>query len=415
MSIVINPQLAQAPRTSIAETRQDRIAIVCQLPFTDIDHPKMEVEAILDHGFAIDAIDVSRVLYPGRPCPAREYAPPAGVAVCEIASNRDLNGILPALEKASLVVCNVSSGHITPRNLGVMRIISKAQTPYVLISRGAIPIIDPVVGRRTFSQRVRQIDIANSVLNRIPLNLLGVRPADYVVWGGDASRIPLRLVSERTRQIWSFSENYQTYQAEMAAQPIVPEKNTAVYLDQYFGFHPDTAVRGKRFSLTPDLIYPRLRWLFDRIETQLGLEVVIAAHPRADYSDKPGIYGERRIVTGKTVELVRESRLVICAYSTAASFAVLFEKPLMVVSAPEISNIRALPAAPEALARSVGTVVLDLSQPDSIDLSKAMNWDSRQYKRYVERYIVSAKSERKGIADIFADLCDKRSSVSVGG
>ena len=415
MSVVMNTQSVQAPRMPIAGARHDRIAIVCQLPFTNVDHPKMEVEAILDHGFAIDVIDVSRVLYPGRPSPARGYAPPAGVTVHEIASKRDLASITPVLERASLVVCNVSSGHISRQNLGVMRLISRVRTPYVLISRGTIPIVDPAVARRTLSQRVRQIDIANSILNRIPLNLLGARPADYVIWGSDACRIPLRLVASRTREIWSFSENFKAYQTECAIRPIAPNKAIAVYLDQYFGFHPDAAVRGKRSSLTPDLIYPRLRWLFDRIETQLGLEVVIAAHPRAYYSDKPGIYGERRIVTGKTVELVRESRLVICAYSTAASLAVLFEKPLMVVSVPEISNIRALPAAPEALARAVGTVVLDLSQPDSIDLSKAVNWDLRQYKRYIERYIVSAKSERKGIADIFADLCDKRSSVSAGG
>jgi len=68
------------------------------------------------------------------------------------------------------------------------------------------------------------------------------------------------------------------------------------------------------------------------MEEKLGLNVVIAAHPRSHYEKLPDFLHGRKVIRGKTVELVKDSKLVILHCSTAINFPVLYKKPMIFVT-----------------------------------------------------------------------------------
>ena len=111
---------------------------------------------------------------------------------------------------------------------------------------------------------------------------------------------------------------------------IIPEINYAVYLDNYFPYHPDIIKNNPNIIIDTKVHYDELNALFCEIETKFNLKVIIAAHPKADYKDNE--FQGRVIVKYKTQELVRNASLVLLHSSNAIAFAITYEKPFMFIS-----------------------------------------------------------------------------------
>lgn len=103
----------------------------------------------------------------------------------------------------------------------------------------------------------------------------------------------------------------------------------AVFLDEFFPFHPDlehmlgiksTAKDGEEYL-------EQLNRFFAYVESSTGLEVVIAAHPKSNYG--AAAFLGRKIFIFKTRELVYDADLVLAQGSSSINFAVLFRKPIV--------------------------------------------------------------------------------------
>jgi hypothetical protein len=391
--------------------REDRrVALVVQQPFRQNDFPKFEIDALLKAGIQIDVYDLSPLMFPDRWAQSARISYPSGINYQAILSAAELKSLRGLLDRALLTICGTTTGHLSPGNLAVMREVSKSRTPYMIIYRNAIPNIDRVYARPGVALRWQRLNIRNSMINRLPLSVLGVRSADFVVRGGDASRIPMRLINAGTEEIWSFSESQQECRTDLDECPEIAETHTAVYLDQNFGYHPDPLEHPGQKPVDPGQVYPMLRRWFDRIEKETGLRVVIAGHPRANYDAFPDIFGAREITFGKTVRLVRQSSLVICHYSTAVNQAVWFKKPVNIIQLPELSKMVDMADAPNSLAKAIGKPVMDIRDPDAVDISNVMDINQEKYKKFMARYIVSSKSHGLGIAEIVARICEAQSA-----
>ena len=77
---------------------------------------------------------------------------------------------------------------------------------------------------------------------------------------------------------------------------------------------------------------------FKLIEDQLGLEVIIAAHPRSNYENHPDYFKGRKCIRGQLVKLARECKLILAHDSTALSFASLLYKPVVFVTSSELNS-----------------------------------------------------------------------------
>lgn len=173
---------------------------------------------------------------------------------------------------------------------------------------------------------------------------LGGAPApDWLITAGKArdTWFPMYPLSPKTEVILSVSNDIwlakQLQRDAGKSPPTAPAgKPYAVFVHSPFIEHTDYIMEGWDIMATPERYYPALRRLFDKVEKDLGLEVIIAGHPRCDYAERDPRFGGRRTLTGQTPSLVRDAGLVILHQSTAVSFACYFRRPILFITTDEL-------------------------------------------------------------------------------
>lgn len=119
-------------------------------------------------------------------------------------------------------------------------------------------------------------------------------------------------------------DDFYTFKNIQLKQRIV-ENEYIVFLDGYLPHHIDFKVHNIE-TLNASSYYKKLNSFFDSLEQKYGLTVVIAAHPKSAYTTE---YNNRLVIKDKTSELIRDCTFVLNHYSSAITFAVLFNKPIM--------------------------------------------------------------------------------------
>ncbi|MFC1621717.1 hypothetical protein ACFL2G_05400 [Candidatus Omnitrophota bacterium] len=144
------------------------------------------------------------------------------------------------------------------------------------------------------------------------------------------------------------------------------------------------------------------------IEKETGFKVVIAAHPRSNYEERPDYFKGRECIRGKTIDLIRESKLVLCHCSTASNFTNLFYKPAVFMTCSELNKIhRHKNYYVKEFAKWFG------KEPVSIDEASGINWDKEltvkrdHYDNYRNAYIKTENSEELPFAQIVANRLKK--------
>ncbi len=130
---------------------------------------------------------------------------------------------------------------------------------------------------------------------------------------------------------------FDVYTNQSVKEPILTEKYI-VFLDMYFAKHPDwTATAGipRNKQLSEDLYYQKMNKAFDKIESQTGIKIVVAAHPQSQYSNE---YKHRQIFYNKTAELVKYSEFILTHHSLAISYAILNNKKIFLLFFDDFFN-----------------------------------------------------------------------------
>jgi hypothetical protein len=242
-------------------------------------------------------------------------------------------------------------------------------------------------------------DIGKSILARLPVTWLGVQPATFIVYGGQQSRGQNRFVSAGTTAIKAYAMDFEIYRQLKAESP--RQTNTAVFIDEFRPYHPDNKEWGVTY--TPEqaeYYFTRLRGVFDRVERELGLEVVVAAMPKSDYSAHPGVYGDRRIEYQQTARLIAQSKLVLAHRSTAIGLAVLFERPVLQIATRDIYQERFHKPAFDAFAKALGKSIQFCDDPGQADLSQSLDLNARLYGQYVRDYITETPDAQGSLWEI---------------
>ena len=177
-------------------------------------------------------------------------------------------------------------------------------------------------------------------------------------------------------------------------------QDSIIYLDTGAPlFSTDSLLYGNRDPIT-EIWYPALVNLFNIIENKTGNKVVIAAHPKHKYSkENEHIFGSRKIIHGKTMDLVSHASLVLVTNSTSVSYAVLFNKPVLVLLSDEIiedNNI--LLQQSYKLSSSLGCSSINI---DKIDEKLLNNYsiNSDKYLAYKSKHL-SARLDNKTNGEI---------------
>lgn len=384
-----------------------KFVFLVQVPFTYRDYQRNGIEFLARRGIDVTVLDVSRIAMPRLVTKPEQLEFP-GMDLIVANGLHDLDRCRPILDTAALIVSHVGSGFLTWDNLPVIRAVSRSGRPSLMLNANAIPswqAATNILGHggvlKNLLVRLRLLNPSVTFLNRLPLKLFGVRPYDYVVYGGLKSISRRRLVTSATRPIYAHSMDYDLYLNERDAPQEEPAQPFAVFLDQYVGFHPDIAMGGVSQADEPERFYPPLRRMMDRIESELGLKTVIAAHPRADYSDKPGLFGDRPIIYGQTPRLVHQSRLVVTAYSVAVGLAVMFDKPLCLIATQGLLDHPSDGWVVRRLCQELGITALRIDKDYTLDHIRKHKHD--RYRDYLNNYIKVAGTPDRELWEIVLD------------
>lgn len=175
--------------------------------------------------------------------------------------------------------------------------------------------------------------IMNSFYIHIVRKISKYKCAEFMVLGGKHNKDSYRracLCNEETKTIYLHSFDYEKFiQGKMTQSATCNKKKYCVFLDQYIPFHPDGIQEG--MTINASSYYQELCKFFGYIQKERRIEVMIAAHPKADYDYKPDCFKGFEIIKGQTNKIIEGAEFVMAHFSTAISYVVLFQKPLLVL------------------------------------------------------------------------------------
>lgn len=279
--------------------------------------------------------------------------------------------VAEAAPGAAFLDCLVNLGDLDLKFERVFRILKRHDARYFIVAYGQLPAHasegGPAAARwERFVGRFSKLSSASlgRTVNFFAARLLrqlrkrtSLYALPYRIFGSRGDRVVdfmRRYGLPDDRLVPAHSVDYEHYLDYRRRHPQTPPvEKWCVFLDQAVTHHVDFEVLGLH-ALEAEEYFGSMNALFDKIEKETGLEVVVAAHPRSDYDRIPGAFGKRRVVKEKTVELVQRSSLVVMHDSTAVGYAVLFNKPVMIVKAagmlaPEFKGHWLLEPVAEAL------------------------------------------------------------------
>lgn len=99
-----------------------------------------------------------------------------------------------------------------------------------------------------------------------------------------------------------------------------------LFLDIMLVNHPDSQRIGYREVLHADTYFNKLNVFFGLLEVKYGMPVVIASHPKANYTNE---FGDRKCIKNKTAELSIGADLIITHGSLSISYALLAQKKIL--------------------------------------------------------------------------------------
>jgi len=177
------------------------------------------------------------------------------------------------------------------------------------------------------------------------------------------------------------------------------DSNYCLYLDEYLPFHPDFQMFNIK-TIDHENFYKALNSFFYFIEKKYNIEVVIAAHPKAEKYKSKDFFRGRRVYFNRTAELCRYADFVIGHNSTSISFAVLNIKPIILLYNESIKKL--MPDFYQLIvnySNILGVNCFDFEEEDS-DI-KIYNPDKFKYLDFKYKYLTSKESESRLSSEIF--------------
>ncbi|MBU5615229.1 hypothetical protein [Geomonas azotofigens] len=226
--------------------------------------------------------------------------------------------------------------------------------------------------------------------------LMPVKPFDVVFTAGYASfAMHPRAGKKVPVNLCDFDNYVRTKDVD---QRLIPGRY-CVFLDINLAYHSDLKLVGWDF-VTPSEYVASLERFFGMLEERYHVQVVIAAHPNANYGD---LYFGRKAFKGATPELVRDAEFVISHHSTAISYAVLNRKSLLFIYTTEMERIYR-----DTIVGWMGDFAEYLNQPlyniDKVQRAETIELrepDPERYDLYKYNYLTTPESEHSFTRDIF--------------
>ncbi len=229
--------------------------------------------------------------------------------------------------------------------------------------------------------------VKSALYNRLLRKIYPCKYADLIVFGGVANEetyFKLGRCNGKTKRLYLRTFNYERYLRVNEYDN--NGREYCVFLDQFFPYHPDNIV-DRKWNINAEKYFEEMNRIFEYIHDTYKLEIIVAAHPRGDYTGKPYAFSGVKIEYGKTSELVKSAKLVLAHFSTSISFAVMACKPVVILCTPEVARFE------EAYCREYQQ---KFNYPmwrgiEDDDRSYLFHIDEEKYQLFLKEYVICEK------------------------
>jgi hypothetical protein len=385
-----------------------KIVFIDEVPLIHRLYERYGIQILLDAEFAVEIWDCVPFLVPS----LADYHVSDPLRFDGIRSFRTEREALDAIDREHRTTVFVLDIGYRRQSWGIFRALSRKRHVY------GVQLLDtqPNVTDTTHAKMARWMPnlfssprrVVWAVLRKLPPRWLGIHLPDFVLSGGASSVDKIRYpFGVPTRQVMAHALDYDLFLKRpkwTQRDEHAPQENYAVFVDEFWPFHPDVRFYGMPFPVRAEEYYPKLVRFFERVEMDLGLAVIIAAHPKSYYERLPDYFGGRRVIKGKTAELVRDAKLVMTHDSAALNFVVLYRKPALFLNSavhPAWNGYICI----DRMASLFGKQPINLDKlPLTIDWDIELQVNEAAYVDYQEKYIKQSGSPNKPAWQIFADF-----------
>lgn len=364
-----------------------RVIFFIESPFNARDFKRFGIELLAGNGFVVEVWDFTPLLHPEVQEKVNVPDPINFQGLRQFWTGEESVSAIRSLSADCLVISLV--GYCL-NSYKVYKSISLSKARYALFLANNLPAINCKSVIPSFIMKLRNLKInriPSALFVRVPYFIWGIRAADIVLGGGEKSldNIPY-LVSHGTERWCIHTLDYDIYLESIERSQYEINKAVCVFLDEYLPLAPDYVHLKIPPPCSVEEYYPRMCRFFDMVEKQLNVEVIIAAHPRSHYDNCDPLFGGRRVIRGKTFELVRSTKFTIAHSSTSINFAVMLEKPIIFVTTDKIKLGDTGPYIAK-MSELLGKKEINLDGELDIDFEREMKIDNMAYSMYKNDFI----------------------------
>lgn len=359
------------------------------------------ISYLLSHGVKVEFWNLSELLlhekYP-------QIDSPKGLIERTICDNDEFNDFIRQNREA-LYTTPIGFNKVT---YTICKILSKYKVCVLYGNFGMIPYKGSVVGHDSHNSIIWPEIIAkikfrniNWLFRKILFKTSFFKPAAYVLKSSKLVE-DFYKTDNSTIVLKGSSSDYINY--KMAEGKANVEHPYIVFIDQNIAYHPEGGTLVEDVCTDPQGYFDRMNALFETLERLYSCEVIICAHPTSVFLQDNNPFNGRRIEFGKTQEFVRGSIGVVSHNSTALSFAVLCEKPILLVTTNDIENNMRYGAHIISNFRDLlGCSYVNLDDLNVNNYSDFNRYDKEKYSEYIENYLSlnEEKSNGKVILELF--------------
>lgn len=386
-----------------------KIIILITSLFYENDFKRYGVEKYLNNGYDIEVCNACPIVYPDFFKKAKKINTYKGNLEKIFFNKKELKRYLK-LNKKNLFILTI---HYNTKTHFIFRLISKLKINYIF---SIVNIVPSNIEKNVEINFKKYLNIRaffeifnNRVSGFLKKNFQKINPPKYVIAGGLKSleSPQASIINDNTNIIWTHTYDFDEYLSNFKQKNheiINFSKDFAVFIDAPSPLiKHDALIPGISSPLTAKIYFPSLCRFFDKIEKDLNLEVIIAAHPKSNHPEKPDYFGYRKVFNRMTINLVKHSKLVINRNSTAINFAILYSKPIIFHTSKEILSHFVMTNQINTMARLLNKMPINIDNFENFNFKNELHINKDLYNNYANQYIKNPTSKNDYSWNIIMD------------
>lgn len=199
------------------------------------------------------------------------------------------------------------------------------------------------------------------------------------------------LKNKKIEKIAVMSEELENY---LKINDIEKEENQIVFLDQDLPNHPDFDILGEK-KINSKKYYKQLNNFFDYIEKIFSAKIIIAAHPKSNYSLET--FNGRKIVKNQTATEIKKSKLILASYSTTIGLGTIENKAIILIENNDFSEF--IKSKVKKIAEVLDIIIINMDVFAYKNIPK-LRINKEKYQKYYNEYLgdgINLKSAKDSI------------------